>query len=63
MARSVIILLLIIVIALVVFKALDKNAGAQESSEMSQLLDGQKAILEKLDIIENKLDTIKTRIH
>jgi peptidoglycan hydrolase CwlO-like protein len=62
MTRSVIILLLIIAISLVAFKIFDKNAGAQDEGGISQVLENQKLILEKLDSIDHKVDVLKTRI-
>jgi hypothetical protein len=62
MTRSIIILLLIVAVSLAVFKVLDKNAGAQEGNELSQVLENQKMILEKLNVIEGKVDGLRTRI-
>lgn len=62
MARSVIILLLIIAVSLAVFKILDRNAGAQETGGISQVLANQELILQKLDSIDHKVDVLKTRI-
>lgn len=61
--RNVIVVLLIMAISLVVFKALDKNATAQDEGGFGQVLENQRLILEKLDSIENKIDILKTRIH
>jgi len=63
MARSALILLLVIVISLAVFKAIDRNAGAQDVSELNQVLENQKLILEKLDFMDHKLDVLKTRLY
>ncbi|MDD5680798.1 MAG: hypothetical protein PHI59_06120 [Candidatus Omnitrophica bacterium] len=62
MIRSVIILLLIIAVSLAVFKILDRNAGAQETGGISQVLANQELILQKLDSIDHKVDVLKTRI-
>lgn len=61
MVRSLLILLLIIAISLVVFKILDRNAAAQDEGGLSQVLENQRLILEKLDKIDQKLDVIKMR--
>lgn len=63
MMRNVIIVLLIIIIPLMAFKALDKNAAAQDEGGISRVLENQKLILEKLDVIDGKIDALKTRIH
>ena len=63
MARSALILLLVIVISLVVFKTIDRNAGAQGNNELSQVLENQKLILEKLNVMDHKLDVLKTRLY
>ena len=62
MARSLLILLLIIAVSFAVVKILDKNATAQDEGELSQVLENQRLILEKLDVIDGKIDTLKTRI-
>jgi len=63
MARSLLILLLIIAVSFAVVKILDRNATAQDEGGLSQVLENQRLILEKLDAIESKIDVLKTRIH
>ena len=62
MLRNIVIVLLIIVISLMVFKAFDKNASAQDPDVLTTIIENQKAILEKLDVIERKVDLLRTRI-
>lgn len=63
MLRAVISLFLIIAISLIVFKALDNNAGAQNETDLTQVLENQRLILEKLDAIADKINTLKTRVY
>jgi len=62
MTRTVTILLLVIVAALLVFEFTGSSAGAQATGSMGQVLQNQKAILEKLDAIEKKVNVIKIRL-
>lgn len=66
MTRGIIVLLLVITISLLIFEMADRNAKAQSTdqptSELSQILEGERLILEKLDVIDKKLDVIKMRI-
>lgn len=62
MVRRLLILLLIIAVSFAVVKILDKNAAAQDENGFIQVLENQKIILEKLDVIDGKIDRLKTRI-
>lgn len=66
MTRGIIVLLLVITISLLIFEMADRNAKAQSTdqpaSELSQILEGERLILQKLDAIDKKLDVIKMRI-
>lgn len=62
MARGIIILLLIIIASFLIFEMTNKNAGAQGPTNLTQLIQNQQLILEKLDAIDKKLDVIKMRI-
>ncbi|MDP3789102.1 MAG: hypothetical protein Q8R48_01720 [Candidatus Omnitrophota bacterium] len=62
MARRLLILLLIIAVSFAVVKILDKNAAAQDENGLSWVLENQRMILEKLDVIDGKIDGLKTRI-
>lgn len=62
MARRLLILLLIIAVSFAVVKILDKNAAAQDENGLSRVLENQRIILEKLDVIDGKIDILKTRI-
>lgn len=63
MLRALVSLFLIIMISLVIFKALDNNAGAQGETDLTQVLENQRIILEKLDVIGAKVDGLKTRLY
>jgi peptidoglycan hydrolase CwlO-like protein len=63
MMRNVVIVLLIAVISIMFFKVFDRKAGAQENNELSQVLENQKLILEKLSVMDHKLDVLKTRLY
>ena len=62
MTRAVIILLLVIIAALLVFDFSGSDAGAQATGDFGQVLQNQRAILEKLDKIDHKLDVLKIRL-
>jgi len=62
MTRIVISALLIIVATLFVFKMSDRNANAQAIGGYSEILQNQKSILDKLDLMDRKLDQLKMRI-
>lgn len=66
MARGIIVLLLVMTISLLIFEIADRNAKAQSTDqpaiELSQVLEGERLILQKLDAIDKKLDVIKMRI-
>jgi hypothetical protein len=66
MARGIIVLLLVMTISLLIFEIADRNAKAQSTDqpaiELSQVLEGERLILQKLDVIDKKLDVIKMRI-
>ena len=63
MLRNIVIVLLIMVISLMFFKAFDRNADAQDTDALARILENQRSILEKLDVIEGKIDVLRTRIH
>lgn len=67
MIRNVVIVLLTIVISLMFFRAFDRNTGAQETTQetgtLEQILENQKIILEKLNVMDRKLDVLKTRLY
>lgn len=63
MMRALVSLFLIIAISLVIFKALDNNAGAQGETDLTRVLENQRLILEKLDAIGSKIDGLKTRLY
>ena len=62
MAKAVIIVLLIIGATLFVFKISDRNANAQATGGYNQILQNQRSILDKLDLMDRKLDQLKMRI-
>lgn len=66
MTRGIIVLLLVITISLLIFEIADRNAKAQSTdqpvNELNQVLEGERLILQKLDVIDKKLDVIKMRI-
>jgi peptidoglycan hydrolase CwlO-like protein len=65
MARGIIILLLIILAMFFIFEISDKTVSAQTKgkvSELKEVMQNQKLILEKLNTIDKKLDVIKMRI-
>ena len=62
MFKSILIVIIVVIAALLVFKAFDNNASAQDQDQISQLLENQKLILQKLDVISSKLDVLKMRV-
>lgn len=68
MVRGIIILLLIIVASFLIFDMCNRNVVAQEADDvgkaasLSQVLENQELILEKLEVLDKKLDIIKVRI-
>jgi hypothetical protein len=59
-------MILIAAVSLAVFAIVDKSAGARSEEDaggIDQVLANQKAILEKLDTIERKIDILRTRIY
>lgn len=62
MTRTIIIALLIIIATLFVFEVFDGNAGAQTAGSLSQVIQNQERILEKLNTMDKKLDQLKMRI-
>lgn len=62
MARGAIILFLIIIALFLIFEIFDRDAGAQDTGVLNQVLQNQKIILEKLDAMDKKLDVIRVRI-
>ncbi len=63
MLRAIVSLFLIIAVSLVIFKAFDNKAGAQSETDLTQVLENQRLILEKLDAIDGKIDGLKTRLY
>ena len=62
MTRTIIIALLIIIATLFAFEVFDGNAGAQTEGSLGQVIQNQELILEKLNIMDKKLDQLKMRI-
>ena len=62
MTRTIIIALLIVVATLFAFEMFDENAGAQTAGSLSQVIQNQELILEKLNTMDKKLDQLKMRI-
>jgi len=62
MTRTIIIALLIIVATLFVFEVSDRDARAQVTGGNNQILENQKLILDKLAVMDRKLDQLKMRI-
>jgi len=66
MTRGIIVLFLVVTISLLIFEMVDRNVKAQSldqpASELSQILEGQRLILQKLDAMDKKLDVLKIRI-
>ena len=62
MARGLIILLLVIVATLLVFDVCNRNVVAEEADGLNQVIENQKLILEKLQVMDKKLDVIRMRI-
>ena len=61
MTRGIVIAVLIIIATLFVFEMFDGSAGAQNAGGLSQVIQNQKLILEKLDNMDKKLDQLKMR--
>ena len=62
MARGVVIILLVVIAAFLVFEMSHKDARAQDTDNLDQVLKNQELILDKLDTIDKKLHQIKMRI-
>ncbi len=67
MARGIIISLMIAVILLTLFKAFGQNAGSEDTAgnadAISRILANQQLIIEKLNVIDAKIDGLKRRIY
>ena len=60
--RGTAIVLLIVLATLLAFEFSGREAGAQATGNIAQVLSNQQQILEKLDAIDRKLDQLKMRI-
>ncbi|MFH0840150.1 MAG: hypothetical protein V1883_03945 [Candidatus Omnitrophota bacterium] len=63
MARSIVILFLIVMISLMLFKVFAQNDGVEDADDISKILANQQRIIEKLDSIEGKINGLKTRLY
>ncbi|MBU4376115.1 MAG: hypothetical protein KKD29_01395 [Candidatus Omnitrophica bacterium] len=62
MIRSIIILFLIVMISLMLFKVFAQNDGVEDADDISRILANQQLIIEKLEVIDSKVNILKTRI-
>lgn len=62
MARGVIIAVLIVIAALLVFEMPARSIEAEEADDLSRVLENQELILEKLQIMDKKLNQLKMRV-